>query len=130
MYSESNRRAATSRANDEFLRRMIGGELVGGIPVMNVDAPTRPSLPDYSNNKAACDGTPRGNCPIPDVCHDCPTHVHAPSLAMVYAPKQCWRGLLDPVSGLKSGSIFQELILPLEVEGKNYGKEVKNRTYK
>lgn len=118
MYSENNRRVATGRTNDEFLRRMIGGELAYGVPVMNVDASPRPTLPDYSGNRTACDGQPRGEGSVPMCDNDCSAHLHAPSLAMVYAPRQCWNGVLDPASGLKHGTIFTELILPLEVLGK------------
>lgn len=114
MYSENNRRAATGRANDEFLRRMIGGELVGGVPVMNIDEAPRPALPDYTQNKTACDGRPRGEASAPGCTNNCPTHLHAPALSMVYAPMQCWNSVLDPATGLKHGTIFTELILPLE----------------
>lgn len=111
MYSENNRRAAYGRANDELLRRMLGG---GAIPFMQKDAENHPPLPDYSHNKFGCDGAPQKEDTAPS-CNICPTNLHAPSLAMVYAPRQCWRKLLKPEAGLKEGSIFAELILPLEV---------------
>ena len=149
MYSETNRRASVRRANDEFLRRMLGGELTStDLPVMNAERPTLPVYPEVG--RPACDGTvsdsklkelennaehhrphanqshgrpicddavssgkPQGDCGT----GDCPTCIDAPSLAMVYAPKQCWRNLLEPQSALQAGSLFAELILPLEVGG-------------
>ncbi|MBE6589108.1 MAG: spore coat associated protein CotJA [Ruminococcaceae bacterium] len=57
----------------------------------------------------------------------CPTQLSAPSLAMVYSPRQCWRKLLEPHEGLKAGTIFTELILPLEAVSKNGSKEVNTR---
>ncbi|MBQ9760993.1 MAG: spore coat associated protein CotJA [Clostridia bacterium] len=42
-----------------------------------------------------------------------------PSLAMVYSPIQGWQNLLSPAEGLAEGSIFTELIKPLEVGGAN-----------
>ena len=143
MYSEIDRRASTRRANDEFLRRMLGGELCGGArEAMNqgVEESPRPTLPPV-NNETACDGSERGN----GVCgrsgnggcngggngdgadRGCPKHVHAPALAMVYAPRQCWQNLLDPMSGLEQGSIFAELILPLEAVRGSGEKEVRTR---
>ena len=115
MYSDTNRRAAANRANDEFLRRMLGGDLAKDLPVMNAAPPPRPTLPDYSANKTACDGSPRQSpAPEASACNNCPTHLHAPSLAMVYSPRQCWKGLLDPTVGLHSGTIFSDLVLPFE----------------
>lgn len=153
MYSENQKRASASRANDAFLRRMVGGSLKRGeLPVMNIENnfengvelnqnfASQTSNPPISfrngsdigrlglsqdngvsdiklrksegvsNGKPKCDGSienPYGG--------ECPTHVHAPSLAMVYAPRQCWKNLLDPASALDNGSLFAELILPLEV---------------
>ena len=118
MYSENNRRTATGRANDEFLRRMIGGELAHGVPLMNTNVPPRATLPDYSENKTACDGQPRGENSAPMCNNNCPVQLHAPSLAMVYAPKQCWQSVLDPTTGLRHGTIFTELILPFEASQK------------
>lgn len=123
MYSDTNRRAASNRTNDEFLRRMLGGEWSGDLPVMNTSPSPRPTLPNYGENRTACDGSPRRD-PVPSAptCNDCPTHLHAPALAMVYAPKQCWRNLLEPSMGLKKGSIFSELILPFEGDEKTCEK--------
>ncbi len=127
MYSEGNRRTAPGRANDEFLRRMLGGELVGTLPVMNTTPAPRPPLPDYGGNNTACDGTRRnsqnGSCPD----NSCPTKISAPALAMVYSPRQCWQNLFDPMQGLKHGTIFAELVLPLEAGKPKNGMEVRTR---
>ena len=112
MYSETDRRSSVRRANDEFLRRMLGGEAAEGTPfcaVMNMNGGERPQLPP-EGNRPSCDGSYR-----PGEGGDaCPKHIHAPALAMAYAPRQCWQNLLDPASGLKAGSMFAELILPFE----------------
>ncbi len=129
MYSESNRKTASRRANDEFLRRMLGGELTGdGYPVMSVTEPvqTREAPVRGENNRVSCDGTVRPT--TPDATDKgCPTTLHAPALAMVYSPRQCWRNLFDPATGLSKGTIFAELELPLEVVGDKREKEVKIR---
>lgn len=130
MYSETNRRSAARRADDEFLRRMLGGQLTGdGLPVMNLtpqQAPARVPVRD-ERTRIACDGSPRQNGSQGTESTACPTCIQAPSIAMVYAPKQCWRNLLDPASGLSQGSIFAELILPLEAVPQKGEKEVKAR---
>ena len=118
MYSDNGRHASVHRANDEFLRRMIGGEVVRTeLPVVSMESPV---LPDYSQDGgASCDGS--------IIKGECPTHVHAPSLAMVYAPMQCWRDLLDLQSALRHGTLFAELVLPFE-GGRRLGEgEVKPR---
>ena len=151
MYSENNRRSASRRTDADFLRRMLGGELTGdGYPVINLSISSeqpqdersmvgdhrqktmenrqnqqntvdrRSARPILDENIPPCDGNRNSN-------DGCPSHIHAPALAMVYSPKQCWQNLLDPVSGLSEGTIFAELILPLEVVGKNGTKEVKTR---
>ena len=126
MYSDYNRRASARRANDEFLRRMLGGELtVGEVPAMTTE---RPTLPDYTEgNRVRCDGSEESG--KEDVCGrgECPTCIGAPALAMVYAPKQCWRKLLDPCAALEQGTQFAELILPLEVGGRHAETEVRGR---
>ena len=104
MYSDNGRSACVHRANDEFLRRMIGGEVVrGGLPEVRMDLSVRPTPPQ---SIPSCDGE--------NPCEECPTHVHAPALAMVYAPMQCWRNLFDPHLALRHGTLFAELVLPLE----------------
>ena len=117
MYIESNRRAAESRADADFLRRMLGGELNGAAngrarndlgagrccewrPQARQEAPVRP--------EGGCGGQ-RPSCDT-----SCPTEVPAPSLAMVYCPRQCWRSLFSPEDGLKHGTLFAELALPFK----------------
>lgn len=141
MYSENNRRSTSRRADDDFLRRMMGGELVkDGFPVPTFSESVKPQSPAGTqernvptappqmpnNNRIRCDGTPRQSSDI-NGTSACPTSLHAPALAMVYSPKQCWRNLLDPATGLSHGTIFSELVLPLEVVPNKGHKEVKNR---
>ena len=38
--------------------------------------------------------------------------VSAPSLAMVYCPRQHWRAILSPDEALKRGTLFAELNMP------------------
>ena len=112
MYSENNRRTATGRANDEFLRRMIGGELAHGVPLMNTNVPPRATLPDYSENKTACDGQPRGENSAPMCNNNCPVQLHAPSLAMVYSPHQSFEELFSTEEALSHGTLFRKLNKP------------------
>ncbi len=125
MYSDHDKRPSAYRANDEFLRRMLGGELTGGtLPVMNTDLPglSEESLPRQEGNGPLCDGS-MGHGGMAG--GNCQKEPWAPSLAMVYAPRQCWRNLLDPQSALSEGSLFAELILPLEVGKRPRGTEGK-----
>lgn len=127
MYSESNRRTASRRANDEFLRRMLGGELTGdGYPVMNVtEHNTQPASPParQERDRIPCEGSNSSD----NAKADCPTHIDAPSLAMLYSPRQCWRNLFDPATGLSRGTIFADLYLPLEAISTHNEKEFKTR---
>ena len=148
MYSENNRRASGMRANDEFLRRMLGGDLTGGEkPVMNMESLDRSEsfgrgndasrgegmrigdrvrLSDEGSSggcRPSCDGSVSNDKPNCNDRGECPTHLHAPSLAMVYAPRQCWRNLLDPQSALENGTLFAELVLPFEAGNKRRGTE-------
>ena len=107
MYSEHNHRSAR-RVNDEFLRRMVGGEL----PAMN--AMRSEEAHGQSTGRPFCNQNDEGN-------GGCPTHINAPSLAMVYAPGQCWRNLLEPEAALKNGSLFAELVMPFEGDRKSGG---------
>lgn len=153
MYSEQNQKAPQYRANDAFLRRMLGGELTGNAGCgCRDDGETH--LPEF-RSRVACDGARRedrmsGGCGCrenQDRCSEPRTRVSCensrredsvgkscgcgepnvcqsgkcmPSLAMVYAPVQSWSGVLDPVSALKAGSQFSDLILPFE--GYSFGK--------
>ena len=130
MYSENNRRSAARRADEAFLRRMLGGELTGdGFPVVNSNpaeaqpAPTRTAPQLGGSNRVLCDG----NAAAPSGKNDCPTVLPAPSIAMVYSPMQCWRNLFDPTVGLAHGTIFKELVLPLGSFPENAHKEVNPR---
>ena len=103
-----------------ILNSLLGGELTGGaLPVMNTEPPR---LPEQEGNGPLCDGSV-GNGGAGGA--SCPKEPWAPSLAMVYAPRQCWRNLLDPQSALSEGSLFAELILPLEVGNRPRGTEGK-----
>lgn len=151
MYSENNRRTSGMRANDEFLRRMLGGDLTGGeLPVMNMEPADhaddfgrkademqrrdngRLRLSNEGNGsigggRPSCDGSVdnsvSGCKPSCGTQEECSTYLHAPSLAMVYSPRQCWRNLLDPQSALDQGTLFAELVLPFEGGSKRMGTE-------
>lgn len=154
MYSENNRRVSGMRANDEFLRRMLGGDLTGGeTPVMNMEFENRREMLESNgedrqeartrensklrfsdegngsigDGRPSCDGSVDNavsGCKPSDCAKgECPTYLHAPSLAMVYSPRQCWRNLLDPQSALDHGTLFAELVLPFERASKRMGTE-------
>ena len=115
MYSESDRRAPARRANDEFLRRMLGGELTGGaVPTMNQPVPELPTYPQ----RPPCDGGEESR-PMP--APPCAMTPGMPSLAMVYSPVQCWREVLEPADALRAGSQFTELLLPFVGKGTKEG---------
>lgn len=113
MYSEHNSRPSR-RVNDEFLRRMVGGELISKeLPVMNMarldtapgQMPERPSCNQNDENGG----------------RECPVNINAPSLGMVYSPRQCWRNLLDHEAALSNGSLFAELVMPFEAGERHNG---------
>ncbi len=134
MYFENNRRTCSQRSNDDFLRRMLGGELKrdGGtscnsndrIPAKGCVGNDRP-LP-----RGEMQGMP-GNHEMPNACpaspctHNCPTQIPAPAIAMVYVPRQCWKSVVEPSIGLSQGTIFTDLVLPLTGKCKSPEKEVK-----
>ena len=134
MYFDDQKHASVNRANDEFLRRMIGGELKGE-ELLRLHSEVLDVPMEQGGRRVDCRGNVYGaeaalgeriqergtGCD----CGDCPTEISAPALAMVYAPKQCWRGLLDPQTGLSHGSMFTELILPFEGCPKSGRMEVK-----
>lgn len=118
MYSDQNRCNPARRANDAFLRQMIGGELTDGrLSTMPRGDCPMPSV-ERRESCTVCEGATGengGSCAL----SDCPKYAHAPSLAMVYAPGQCWRNLLDIESALEHGSLFAELVLPFRGGRKN-----------
>ena len=125
MYIESNRRAAESRADADFLRRMLGGEL---------NTMPNNGMSNNTNAGRCCEWRPqarqeapvrpKGGCGCQRPCDtSCPAEVAAPALAMVYCPRQCWRKLFEPEDALKHGSLFAELVLPFEAAPKKGGKE-------
>ena len=147
MYFENNRRAAENRADADFLRRMLGGELNGnacGCDRSRDRSYERPYDRERSCNRTpvevrrgtgeCCEWTPQarletpvrpeGGCGCQRPCDtSCPTEIAAPALAMVYCPRQCWRKLFDPEEGLKHGTIFAELVLPFEAVPHKGGRE-------
>ena len=126
MNFESNRRVSARRANEDFLRRMLGAESADGSRAVINPAPSpTPSLPEVRPNRPSCDGSYPDRGESGSTCQQTPG---MPSLAMVYAPVQCWQNLLDPVTGLSRGSIFADLLLPFEGKSgcggdcRSYGK--------
>lgn len=131
MYFENNRRAAESRADADFLRRMLGGEL------SNSRADASSADLRGSANGSFCEWSSRSQSqreatssrPVSEYDSQkprntaCPTEIPAPALAMVYSPLQCWRKLFEPEEGLKHGTIFSELALPFEAASNKRGKE-------
>ena len=112
MHPNNNRRPA-GRVNDELLRRMVGGELTGGmLPVMNMAR--MENVGQSPEGNLSCNQND-------DPPHECPTMLSAPSLAMVYSPLQCWRSLLEPEEALQNGSLFAELVMPFEGANKSMG---------
>ena len=139
MYFENNRRAAENRADADFLRRMLGGELSGSACNRSDRSCNRNTYDPRRAMGSCCEWAPQGrqpqarqeapvkpenDCGCQKPCNtSCPTELHAPALAMVYSPRQCWRKLLDPAEGLKHGTIFAELVLPFEAVAQKGGKE-------
>lgn len=99
MYEKNNRSSAWG-SHDEFLRRMLGGELPGrSLPTMNRPEPTPVDQPETEAENGQ--GTGSGCC-------------RYPSLAMVYAPEQKWKDLLSLDDALDEGTLFRELVKPFE----------------
>lgn len=129
MYSDNVQHAAARQANDEFLRRLVGGELCRAEKCRPRGAGreascTRQSEPcnrpqprgAVCNLRTGREEHPNPPCNQGDECGVPTSHIHAPALAMVYSPVQGWEGLLDPVQALAHGSQFTTLILPLEAD--------------
>ena len=136
MYIENNRRAAESRSDADFLRRMLGGELNGNDRSRSSGRYSdRAPLQSRQEMGDCCEWAPQarqeapmrpeGGCGCQSMsCNvSCPTEVPAPSLAMVYCPRQCWRSLFSPEDGLQHGTLFAELVLPFEGGSQNCRKE-------
>ena len=136
MYIENNRRAAENRADADFLRRMLGGELNGNGCDGNRSC-NRPFVESRQEMGACCEWTPQARrqpqarqeeappmrpengCGCQKPCNtSCPTEIHAPALAMVYSPYQKFDSLYDPRQGLCNGTIFGELNKPFHGDGR------------
>ena len=110
MYPKNNR-PPSGRVNDEFLRRMVGGELIGDtLPVMQMTRKeatnqTRSTIPNCNQDD---DETALSECPV---------MLGAPSLAMVYSPEQAFDGLYEPEEGLSRGTVFIALEKPFFGDG-------------
>ena len=113
MYSENEKQYSRRRSNDEFLRRIQGEEFLSRLNGSN-DIPTiaRTDIPQT-------DERPMSNCRGENLGAGSSSVCSMPSLAMVYSPIQEWSDLLSPEEGLARGSIFVDLIKPLEVGGAN-----------
>lgn len=98
MYFSQNKRASERRANDEYLRR--------------ASFPSHPS----AESQPTVSGAPVGNPPVPPPPQpeEAPVFPAAPSLAMVYAPKQAFANLYEPDVALSRGTLFAALDLPFE----------------
>ena len=134
MYFENNRRAAQNRADADFLRRMLGGELNGNDCGRSCGRDRAHMQPRQDQQGNCCEWAPQARqeapmrpengCGCQRPCDtSCPTEIPAPALAMVYCPRQCWRKLFEPEDALKHGSLFAELVLPFEAAPKKGGKE-------
>ena len=113
MYFENEKHRSRQRSNDEFFRRMNADELHLGATGSDIPTFCRTDIPRRDvSPRTSCNGTPN----TPDTApSDWYASCKMPSLAMVYAPVQAWQELLTPLDGLHQGSIFRELIKPLEV---------------
>lgn len=116
---EKNNRTAGWRSDDEFLRRMLGGNFSNrDLPVMSpsVGIPTPANLDragaetrNADNGSGTENGNENGCC-------------RYPSLAMVYAPEQKWKNLTEPAKALKEGTLFCALVKPFEGRSVYHGK--------
>jgi hypothetical protein len=66
------------------------------------------------NAKGMPEQTQNANEPCPE--NDAAT-LHDKPLAYAYVPIQRWRMLYTPEAGIKRGTIFEELDMPMEVYG-------------
>ncbi len=127
MYSERKPCHAQSRMNDEFLRRMLGGEMMGKCPAPSpCTSPTPSPVPkngvDCRGNRRRSDEGTVGGCG-----YGCPTEIPAPALAMVYSPRQCWQNAYSPEVALAKGTLFADLWKPWEAGCRSCELEVRPR---
>lgn len=111
MYEKNNPNAAR-RSGDEFLRRMLCGEMPCGCTSAREPISREASASCGCDNRA--DTTP---CLSKDACNVCPyppLNASMPSLAMAYSPTQAWRCLYAPDKALHAGTLFAELDKPFE----------------
>ena len=95
------------RADDEFLRRMMGGKSV-------------PTSDGFHRGQMPASMPHTEQVAMPADCNT-PINPAMPSLAMVYAPKQAWRCSYTPTQALSRGTLFYELDKPFEVTSRGSG---------
>lgn len=101
MFSTEDIRTPRDRINEQFMRRLLENEH-GYADNCGCTGCNMPQVQQRRNN-------------IPDNPPPCRVPEGQP-LAMVYSPCQIWRGVYDPETGLKNGTIFKELNNPWEVK--------------
>lgn len=110
MYEKTHPTAAR-RSGDEFLRKMLCGDIpVGNMPIM--EPPVGEPTPKVGGCSECAPSAPRASRPSP--CNHPPVNPSMPALAMVYSPEQAWRCLYTPDQALNAGTLFAELDKPFE----------------
>jgi len=136
MYSDNQRHSSARRANDEFLRRMLGGEMssCGGADhkPQRVEASREDAEMGFRKRPCSCmraqneRGERGSSCPIvaertAPACNDGDNagayiqargSAHSTSLAMVYSPVQRFEHIYEPEKALSRGTLFEALDLP------------------
>ena len=107
---------ASERYCKVCMREMKGDGAQDEIEMCSVCS-ENPALPEYPVRPPCNEGENVENGSIGEMEEHCGGCANMPSLAMVYAPKQCWRKVFKPEDALMHGSQFAELVLPLEVVG-------------
>ncbi len=107
---------------DKEKNRLGAGMGLGDTPRPRMDmAPEGSCGCESDGERPGMGGSGDSTCPPTPPCqgHEgCPEGSWGLSgypLAMVYAPCQYFRGVYDPATALKRGTLFEELDLPLEV---------------
>lgn len=109
---QSQRQNSGRRSNDEFLRRMLGGELSdGNTSLKGTTAGSRNHCCNGGNEKfsPSLTGNQNSGNSANNRCD-----LNAVSLAMVYAPTQAFQNIYDPIKALRQGTQFADLDLPFE----------------